>query len=1043
MPRLMFVRPSLIALGLFILGTPGTIHAQTPPNTPGITEPHFNGQIVNPADVHMETFPMSDPDPGDTHFCTDWEIWAVSPSERVWITACIQGVERIHTHLGDGVFEGSHAGRSELYYDTDYELHVRHRDNTGLWSAYAVRTFHTGSQTQTYPLEMDDVSSTPTPQFLDESDATIILPGGVTPPSIRLESGASELLLKVSGFNSVTNAITNPGAISEHTPIRAVISGGSIGVTLPQSQLLFTDDGGADRIIYLPPVNLAASQEAYYWISLNGSSYVGNSSQTTPDFSTLAQGAPVPWAVLQSGYKVEVVATGFQLPVNIAFVPNPGNNPGDPAFYVSELYGSIKVVTKNGDVSTYSDSLLNFDPGGSFPGSGEQGLSGIAVDSATGDLFVAMLYDAAPPSGPHYPKVVRLHSTDGGLTAATQTTILDMVGESQGQSHFISNVTIGPDGKLYVHMGDGFDASAALNLNSFRGKILRLNFNGTAPADNPFYNSGNGITATDYIHAYGFRNPFGGTWRAADGKHYEVENGPTVDRFARVTAGTSYGWDGGDPSMYTNAIYNWDPATAPVNIAFIQSQTFGGSGFPAAKMDHAFVTESGPTWASGPQSLGKRISEFVVGPTGTLISGPTPLIEYNGSGKATASGIAAGPDGLYFTDLYNDINFTTPIDAGANVLRIKLVGSADFEADVTSGLSPLTVNFTDLSTVPSPSAWAWDFGDTTTSNAPNPSHTYTQEGVYTVRLAVTGANGNAVKQKNAYIVVGDLPIGLKADYYDNTDFTGTLLTRIDPTVDFDWGNGSPDPSMGSDLFSVRWTGQVQPEFSQTYRFYVVVDDGVRLWVNNRLIIDRWIDQPPTEWSDTISLSANQRYDITMEFYENGGGAVAELSWQSPSQPREIIPQDRLYPGAPATSVAVLHGWNIISNPRVVTNDSVASLFPTAISPAYSYQLPGGYQSVAELSNGKGYWLKFGTGQSISVSGSRLDTVIVPIFAGWNLIGSLSTPLPTSSILQSPPNNVISLYYNYAPTGYIQADTLSPGKGYWVKVQQNGQLTLSH
>src|SRR5262249_46968205 len=160
------------------------------------------------------------------------------------------------------------------------------------------------------------------------------------------------------------------------------------------------------------------------------------------------------------------VATGFQLPVNIAFVPNPGLAPGAPLYYVSELYGQIKVVRRNGVVSDYATGLLNYDPLGQFPGSGEQGLSGIVVDGASGDVFASMLYDAG---GPHYPKVVRFHSTDGGLTAATQTTILDMIGETQGQSHQVSNLSFGPDGKLYLHMGDGFDASTAQNLSSFRG----------------------------------------------------------------------------------------------------------------------------------------------------------------------------------------------------------------------------------------------------------------------------------------------------------------------------------------------------------------------------------------------------------------------------------------------------------------------------------------------------------------------------------------------------------------------------------------------
>lgn len=866
--------------------------AQNPPNPPVITEPATDGQIVHPADVHMETQPMFDPDPGNTHVCTDWEIWSISPAEMVWVAGCESGVEKVHIHLGDGSFVGSYTGRTELSYDTAYRLQVRHLDNTGRWSNYAERSFATGEPTQSFPLELNDVNDFPTPRVTDENSVDIILPALA---SIRLESGASDLLLEISGVGGIANQVSNPPPLVSHQPVRVVISAGSNGAALPLSTLIITSDDGIDHTIYLPSVNLPPSQLAYFWISLNGSSYLGEATQTTPDFSTLTRGVAVPWIVAQRGYKVEIVATGFQLPVNIAFAPNPGTQPEDPLYYVSELYGAIKVVTHGGTVIDYASDLLNFNPTGDFPGSGEQGVSGIVVDPASGDLFANMLYDAVPPSGPHYPKVVRFHSDDGGLTAATQTTILDMPGEEQGQSHFISNLSIGPDGKLYVHMGDGFDAATALNLNSFRGKILRLNLDGAAPDDNPFYDASNGITATDYVFAYGVRNPFGGAWRASDGFHYEVENGPSIDRLLKVVRGSNNGWNGTDASMLINAIYNWNPAHAPVNIAFIQPQHFAGSGFPGDKMDHAFVTESGPTWASGPQARGKRIVEFVLDASGNWLSGPTTLVEYQGPGKASASGLAAGPDGLYFTDLYKDVDYVSPIDRGANVLRVKFTGTADFAANVTIGAAPLTVQFTDLSTVPSPFAWHWNFGDSTTSAEHNPAHTYTDEGVYDVRLSVTGANGIAIEQKNAYIIAGDQPIGLRGDYYNNLDLTGTMITRIDPTIDFNWGVSAPDPRLDADNFSVRWTGQVEPEFSERYTFFARVDDGVRLWVDGVLIIDKWIDQSVTEHSGSIDLVGGRHYAIRMEYYESGGAAVAQLGWQSPRQAKQVIPQQRLYP----------------------------------------------------------------------------------------------------------------------------------------------------
>lgn len=138
--------------------------------------------------------------------------------------------------------------------------------------------------------------------------------------------------------------------------------------------------------------------------------------------------------------------------------------------------------------------------------------------------------------------------------------------------------------------------------------------------------------------------------------------------------------------------------------------------------------------------------------------------------------------------------------------------------------------------------------------------------------------------------------GLNGEYYDNIDLTALQLTRVDATVNFNWGNGSPDPSIGADTFSVRWTGQVVPLYSETYTFYTTSDDGVRLWVNGQQIVNNWTNHPATENSGTIALTAGVQYDVKMEFFENGGLAVAKLWWSSPSQAKQAIPQTQLCPG---------------------------------------------------------------------------------------------------------------------------------------------------
>lgn len=142
--------------------------------------------------------------------------------------------------------------------------------------------------------------------------------------------------------------------------------------------------------------------------------------------------------------------------------------------------------------------------------------------------------------------------------------------------------------------------------------------------------------------------------------------------------------------------------------------------------------------------------------------------------------------------------------------------------------------------------------------------------------------------------------GLRGEYFDNINFTNSRLVRTDSTVNFNWGNGSPDSSIANDTFSVRWSGQVEAQFNEIYNFYSTTDDGVRLRVNDQLIIDDFVDRPSTTSTGSITLQAGQRYDIEMEYYENGGGANARLEWSSSTTSRQVIPTTQLYPDGGTT-----------------------------------------------------------------------------------------------------------------------------------------------
>lgn len=168
---------------------------------------------------------------------------------------------------------------------------------------------------------------------------------------------------------------------------------------------------------------------------------------------------------------------------------------------------------------------------------------------------------------------------------------------------------------------------------------------------------------------------------------------------------------------------------------------------------------------------------------------------------------------------------------------------------------------------------------------------------------VTGG-GSLTAPRTATITIEDndairaAGTGLLGEYFDGLNFTNRFINRVDATVDFDWATGSPANGMGAETFSVRWTGRIEPRFSQVYTFQTRSDDGVRLWVNNQLIIDQWNDHAPTIHTGTIALQAGILYDLRLEYYENSGGAVMQLSWQSASQALQIIPRSQLYAADP-------------------------------------------------------------------------------------------------------------------------------------------------
>ncbi|MGL4610304.1 MAG: PA14 domain-containing protein [Trueperaceae bacterium] len=138
--------------------------------------------------------------------------------------------------------------------------------------------------------------------------------------------------------------------------------------------------------------------------------------------------------------------------------------------------------------------------------------------------------------------------------------------------------------------------------------------------------------------------------------------------------------------------------------------------------------------------------------------------------------------------------------------------------------------------------------------------------------------------------------GLAGEYFDNIDFTGTMEIRTDATIDFAASTTDPISGIAATTYSIRWTGQVVPEYGEEYTFYLTHTDGARLMVNGQVLVDNWNDQSQITDSGTVTLQAGVRYDIRIESYRNATNAgMIKLEWQSTTRIREIVPKDRLFP----------------------------------------------------------------------------------------------------------------------------------------------------
>ncbi len=259
--------------------------------------------------------------------------------------------------------------------------------------------------------------------------------------------------------------------------------------------------------------------------------------------------------------------------------------------------------------------------------------------------------------------------------------------------------------------------------------------------------------------------------------------------------------------------------------------------------------------------------------------------------------------------------------------------------------------------------------------------------------------------------------GLTGEYFDNKDLQGKpVLVRTDEKIYFDYAGGSPDSSLPADQFSVRWTGKLIPPESRTYKLGLSTDDGVRFYLDGKLIIDQWRDRGTTTDLVKLDLEAGREYDIKIEYYENGGSAFASFGWDYVSGEDNLIAQ--AVAAAKKSDVAIIAVGIVEGEGRDRAN--------LDLSPAQEKLI------TAVAKTGVPTIVILETGSAVTMSNwiDRVDAIVQAwypgeeggnaladvLFGDYNPGGKLPITFP-QFVGQCP------LYYNHKPTGrsYDYAD----------------------
>ncbi|WP_233566620.1 fibronectin type III domain-containing protein [Cohnella endophytica] len=353
--------------------------------------------------------------------------------------------------------------------------------------------------------------------------------------------------------------------------------------------------------------------------------------------------------------------------------------------------------------------------------------------------------------------------------------------------------------------------------------------------------------------------------------------------------------------MCSNNAFGTDPAVGQYKTCDVNLAGGGDTQAPTAP-----TNLTSPSKTSTSVNLSWTASTDNVGVTGyDIYKGGALAGSTTGATTFTVSGLTAN---TVYTFTVKAKDAAGNVSAASGSLNVTTNASTDTQAPTapTGLISPSktssSVNLSWTASTDNVGVTGYDiYNGTNLAGSTTGATTFTVNGLsastaYTFTVKAKDEAGNVSAASNALNLTTDAATtpsnGLNGTYYSG-DFGTLALSRIDATIDFDWGGDRPTPDVPGEWFSARWTGKVQSQYTETYTFYTHTDDGVRLWVNGQLLISNWVAMNG-ELSATISLTAGEKYDIKMEYIELGGNAHAQLSWSSASQAKQIVPTGRLF-----------------------------------------------------------------------------------------------------------------------------------------------------